>query len=176
MCSALVAQFNKVEAFYEAELQRCAKFLADKGVTAAADGSLADFSTTAWNSPNPFEALGDDKTPKNLGAAMQKQMAALASAEQRAIQKAAQAKALRAKLQEAQRQIEDLLVRMRKHCTTCAGSSHGLVSSRRSLDLGDGFVKDHWSLVGGATSQRQGEGESPRRLEPAITGFEESES
>ena len=38
-----------------------------------------------------------------------------------------------------------------KHCT-CAGSSHGFVSSRRSLDLGDGFVKDHWSLVGGASS------------------------
>ena len=64
-----------------------------------------------------------------------------------------------------------VLVRMRKHCTTCAGSSHGLVSSRRSLDLGDGFVKDHWSLaVASSQSRRQGKGESPRRLEPAITG------
>ena len=51
-----------------------------------------------------------------------------------------------------------VLVRMRKHCTTCAGSSHGLVSSRRSLDLGDGFVKDHWSVKGvdGPKRQRSG--------------------
>ena len=71
-----------------------------------------------------------------------------------------------------------VLVRMRKHCTTCAGSSHGLVSSRRSLDLGDGFVKDHWSLVGGASSHvaKVGrEGESPGRLEPTITDLEESD-
>ena len=44
-----------------------------------------------------------------------------------------------------------------KNCT-CAGSSHGLVSSRRSLDLGDGFVKDHWSVKGvdGPKRQRSG--------------------